>query len=204
MWRFATSGKVLSTPAIYKDKLLIGSFDHYLYCLDKNSGQLIWKFQTEAAVLATPLIVDEVIYFGSYDSYFYALDLNGKRLWDYPTNNSIHFPAVNIGENIIFADRDKYLYCLNEAKKIIWRKKLADQVTSPLVLVKDQVALALNNGKIILVETRNGTTVKTLKNDKNQTVKINYHNNHFMVTDVNGFFSISKFSFPTHSKQPNF
>ena len=36
-------------------KILVGSHDHYLYCLDAN-GQLIWKYETNSPVYATSFI----------------------------------------------------------------------------------------------------------------------------------------------------
>jgi outer membrane protein assembly factor BamB len=42
-WTFLTDGPVRLAPAIWKDRLLVGSDDGFVYCLNAESGELIWK-----------------------------------------------------------------------------------------------------------------------------------------------------------------
>ncbi|NIP22821.1 MAG: PQQ-binding-like beta-propeller repeat protein [Phycisphaerae bacterium] len=42
-WSFFTSGPVRLAPTVWKDRLLFGSDDGFVYCLKAADGQLIWK-----------------------------------------------------------------------------------------------------------------------------------------------------------------
>ena len=45
-WKFATGGRVTSSPAVAAGRVYIGSYDSNFYALDAASGALRWKFAT--------------------------------------------------------------------------------------------------------------------------------------------------------------
>ncbi|MBK6282420.1 MAG: PQQ-like beta-propeller repeat protein [Draconibacterium sp.] len=49
-----------------KGKVVIGSTDGFVYCLDTNGKQL-WKFETGNAIEASALIHENVVYIGNLD-----------------------------------------------------------------------------------------------------------------------------------------
>lgn len=81
-WRFATNGKVYSTPALHKKRMVVASTDGTIYCLDKNTGLEIWKVATGKPIVACPIIDGNTIYIGSSEGKFRALSLkNGTEKW---------------------------------------------------------------------------------------------------------------------------
>ena len=42
-WKFKTEWAVSSSKAVSGDYLYVGSGDSYVYCLNKNKGELKWK-----------------------------------------------------------------------------------------------------------------------------------------------------------------
>jgi len=89
LWKFTTGDNIKSAPVIANGKVVIGSTDGYVYCLD-NNGKLLWKFETGNAIEASALIHENIVYIGNLDGTLYALDLNtGKKLWEYETDNQI-------------------------------------------------------------------------------------------------------------------
>jgi len=44
VWRFVTSGRIVSPPVIADGRCIFGGRDGYLYCVDVASGQLAWRF----------------------------------------------------------------------------------------------------------------------------------------------------------------
>ena len=73
-WRFKTGGPVKSSAAIEGDRVVIGSDDNHVYCLDSH-GEKMWAFKTGDAVEASPLILGDHVYIGSADAQLYKLDL---------------------------------------------------------------------------------------------------------------------------------
>lgn len=45
LWTFTAGGRVDSPPTIYKGRVLFGSADGYVYCLDASDGVAAWRFR---------------------------------------------------------------------------------------------------------------------------------------------------------------
>jgi eukaryotic-like serine/threonine-protein kinase len=89
LWTFTTGDNIKSAPVVDKGKVVIGSTDSFVYCLDLK-GKLLWKFETGNAIEAPALIHDNTVFIGNLDGTLYALDLNtGKKKWEYETDNQI-------------------------------------------------------------------------------------------------------------------
>jgi outer membrane protein assembly factor BamB len=85
-WKFHTSGRVISSPAVANGIVYVGSTDGSLYALDLGSGTLKWKFATQSWVTSSPAIESGTVYFESYDSNFYAVDAGtGQLKWKFAT-----------------------------------------------------------------------------------------------------------------------
>jgi outer membrane protein assembly factor BamB len=96
-WKFHTSGRVISSPAVVKGVVYVGSTDCNLYALDAASGASKWKFETKGWVASSPAVDSGAVYFGSYDSNFYAVDANtGGLKWKFATGGEKHYVAKHI------------------------------------------------------------------------------------------------------------
>lgn len=101
-WSFFTGGPVRLAPAVWQDRLFVGSDDGYLYCLAVDDGRLLWKLRGGPAddrvvgngrlvsrwvVRGGPAVHDGVVYFAAgiwplEGVYVYAVDAaTGKVLW---------------------------------------------------------------------------------------------------------------------------
>ena len=112
----------ISSPAIDRDTLYIGSGDHNVYAIDAQSGTLRWKFTTGDVVHASPAVSHGVVYIGSWDRYFYALDATtGAVKWKFLTGDDevihnqigISSSAAVANGTVYFGCRDSHLYALN-------------------------------------------------------------------------------------------
>jgi outer membrane protein assembly factor BamB/predicted phosphodiesterase len=109
-WHFnGLDGPVVSTPVLYKDAVIFGAWDTYLYSLNKNTGVLNWKWSNGSTVRnyspasCIPVIHDDVIYVVAPDRYLSAVDVNnGNTLW---RNN-----ASTVRESIGISADGKYIY----------------------------------------------------------------------------------------------
>ncbi|RFM27108.1 outer membrane protein assembly factor BamB family protein [Deminuibacter soli] len=122
-WRFKTSGKIYSTPAVAGNSVVVGSSDHFIYCLD-NKGKLRWKVQTEKPVVASPIIGNNIVYIGASDGHFRAIDLqSGKPVWDFGDVSGfvVSKPLLYQG-NVYFGCWNNDFYALDQATgKLVWK-----------------------------------------------------------------------------------
>jgi outer membrane protein assembly factor BamB len=95
-----------SSAAIGTDRVVIGSQDGRLHCVDKKTGKKIWAFSTGGQVDSSPVIIGDKIIFGSADGFLYMLRLtDGKEIWSFEIGESIiSSPAVADGIVVIGAD----------------------------------------------------------------------------------------------------
>lgn len=96
LWKYKTDGVIHSSPAIQDHKVVFGSYDSRVYCLDANTGNEIWTYETGRdtayyvwlGVEASPMIHQDKVYIGSRDAKIYCFDLNsGDTIW---TNNNFN------------------------------------------------------------------------------------------------------------------
>jgi outer membrane protein assembly factor BamB len=82
-WTYETEGPVTGSPVAADGKVVFGSYDKHIYCLDAETGAFNWKFPTGYRVSSTPTLVDGVVYTGADDGYIYAIDADdGTELWN--------------------------------------------------------------------------------------------------------------------------
>src|ERR1044071_2678733 len=44
-WSVRLGSEIKSSPVVYGDRILIGSYDEHLYCVSTRDGSVIWKFK---------------------------------------------------------------------------------------------------------------------------------------------------------------
>jgi eukaryotic-like serine/threonine-protein kinase len=96
---------VISSPTVVGDTLYVGSTDHMLYALDRDSGAVKWKFKTEGRVASSAAVVSGVAYFASYDGNFYAVNTaDGKLKWKFQTGGEHRFAAKHLHGSLPVAE----------------------------------------------------------------------------------------------------
>ncbi len=96
-WKFATGGKVLSSPVADKGVIYFGSYDRNVYAVDAETGVQKWKYSTSGPVASTPAVANGVVYFFSYDGNFYAVDAaSGETRWKFATNGDRRLEAKGL------------------------------------------------------------------------------------------------------------
>jgi outer membrane protein assembly factor BamB/Icc-related predicted phosphoesterase len=149
-WKYQTSGKIYSTPAISEGQVVCASTDSTIYCLNLDLGQLCWKFKTGKAIVASPAIDDQSVYIGSSEGIFRCLDLKtGKLNWEFKgVNNFVESRPLIWQDKVYFGSWGNTFYALNKKTGTIkWkREKYTNRMLSPAA-----VWPVAANGKIFIV-----------------------------------------------------
>ncbi|MFC2167887.1 PQQ-binding-like beta-propeller repeat protein [Acidobacteriota bacterium] len=108
-------GPFFSSPAVTKDRVVIGSRDGYMHCVDRKTGEKIWDFQTFDEIDGSPVIAGDKVIFGSIDGRLYIVNLkNGEKIWSYEIGAAlIGCPAV-AGGFIVIGSEDGRVYMFGE------------------------------------------------------------------------------------------
>lgn len=167
VWRFVTGGKVFSTPAVWRRRVIVGSTDGNIYCLSLKTGELVWKHTCGKSVLAKAALRDGVAYVGSSDHVFRALKIrNGKLLWE--TEGIEGFveckPFVDAGQ-VVFGDWANTLYSLDRRTgRIQWTwKTRSSRMFSPAavypVKAHGKIFIVTPERKTYAIDAKTGQTV---------------------------------------------
>ena len=187
IWEFdALKGPVVSTPLLYKDLIIFGAWDTFLYALNKDTGNLVWKWTNGSAnrmyspAMVIPVAHNDVIYIVAPDRYLSAIDYHtGKTLWRSNEETVRESLGISWDKKLLFGKtmNDKIVAFKTTKEKAVkaWEKDVKfgyDHVPSMLYE---------QNGQIIF-GTRNGVVYNL--NSKTRDVNWKYKIDNSMVNNV--------------------
>lgn len=131
-WKYTTGSYIdLSSPAVAKGVVYVGSDDNNLYALKASSGALLWRYTTGVFIESSPAVANGVVYIGSYDKNLYALNASsGALLWKYTTSYIASSPGVANGVVYVGSD-DNNLYALDASTgALLWKYTTESEILS--------------------------------------------------------------------------
>ena len=113
MWRFRTTGPIISSVVVDSATVYFGSTDGNFYAVNATNAKEKWRFTVEKPIVGSPVIHKGRIYFGGTDGILYCLEAKtGRELWRFKTGASIT-SAPYITEDYIFVgSMDQTIYAL--------------------------------------------------------------------------------------------
>ena len=110
-------GAFFGSPAVGRDRVVIGSRDEFMHCVDRQTGAPLWRFRTRHEIDGSPVIAGDRVVFGSIDGWLYVVGLqDGLPIWSYEIGAAIlGCPAVTGGFVVIGAE-DGRVYTFGETQ----------------------------------------------------------------------------------------
>lgn len=170
VWAFAgISGLVQGKPAIEGANVVFGAWDTHLYCLDKNTGQLLWKWNNGRNQTLfspgniVPVISKGKVFIVAPDRYFTALELKtGKEIWRTNRYRVRESMGVSPDGSEVYAKlmNDSVIAVSAKAKQfdLVWAVNAGigyDHNPCPVAARGNVVSGATKNGLIIAIDRRN-------------------------------------------------
>ncbi len=179
-WVFATEGMIWSRPIISEEILYIGSLDHKMYALNKHTGEQLWSFETRGGIVNAGLILRDVLYFGSLDSIFYSLDKRTGVLQDtYEEATGWYWSDPIADENTIFTavlgGRVHAIGYEDGNFTSRWITDLEHKIVSQLSLVDRWIAVASEDGSIVMVRKDNGQSLRRCRLNSEVRAGVYHH-----------------------------
>ena len=121
-WRFETGAEIAGGAAFWNNRLILASYDSFLYCLSVT-GKELWKFQTRDRINCSPAIADHFTFVAGCDSQLRVIDIE----------DGTETLAVNMNDYLIASPAvvDNFLYvgshggvvtALNwQSGEVLWR-----------------------------------------------------------------------------------
>lgn len=170
-WKFDADYPLEAAPVVFGDRVLFGSGDGILRCMDK-SGKELWRFQARSEILSSPAVAGGTVYFSSSDDRVYALSLGtGEKLWGYSrpsyrivTPRIYASPAYSEGRLFHFFSDGWVAGISAENGKELWSKKIVKSFEDPAnrrrtVLLDSGLVYTIDdNSAVVALSQENGET----------------------------------------------
>src|SRR5688572_5957689 len=135
-------------PTVVGNRVYFGSADSYLYCLDRETGNLIWSFKTNDSLKASPTIVGDRVIASGLDHFIYCLNANdGSLIWKFETDFEVDCSAAVIDNRVYFGSEDGHFYSLNlEDGALIYKTERLGSVEGSFTVDNDRVYVGTEQG----------------------------------------------------------
>ncbi|MCF8371837.1 MAG: PQQ-binding-like beta-propeller repeat protein [Bacteroidales bacterium] len=103
----------IGSPAVYQDFLINTNRDKFVYCLNKNTGELIWKHNTGFKIDASPLVNKSAVLVVNMRGYIQVLNIkDGKLIHEFELGSPVFSNPAIAPNRIYLGAMDGNVYCL--------------------------------------------------------------------------------------------
>ena len=127
-WRYYTQGEIWGGAKMTRDgKVVFGSMDTYLYCLDSETGKQLWNYTVGQEIVGIPLIQDVSIVYGTRENeeeygQVIALKMDGTLRWTYPATSSIESEPAEGPNGVVYVSTvDGKLLAIQADGQLLWK-----------------------------------------------------------------------------------
>jgi outer membrane protein assembly factor BamB len=117
-WSFKNSEAELpfiASPALGKKRVYIGNRDKYVYCFNRENGELIWSVNTLGRVDASPVLLGQQLLVATMRGDLMLLNASdGKITWTYELGSAVFGNPAVIDGYIIAGAQDGRIYCIGQ------------------------------------------------------------------------------------------
>lgn len=164
-WRFATGGKVRSSPVVAADLVLVGSEDGHLYAIDRANGHERWRFRTAGPVTSSPAASKTRVFVVGGGGTLHALELeSGKLLWKLavgeplayeqrpgePRNWDFYVSSPVIADtSVVIGGADGVVYAVDESDGTVrWNRAIGGPIRSTPAVSAGTVFIGTMDGAL--------------------------------------------------------
>ena len=156
IWENSSAAQMIETmPLVSQDKVIFGSWDNYLYCINKNSGTLIWKWTENknfyySPAACFPVSDDKNVFVSTPDKFISAIDLQlGITTWRKQDFNSWESIGISRDKNKIFVKSmlDKFFIASARDGKLIKEIKVGFSLDTMPIQLNDWNDIIIFGGK---------------------------------------------------------
>jgi outer membrane protein assembly factor BamB len=117
-WRYRDRAfPFMSSPAVTPQRILVGSRDKRLHCVNRADGKAVWTFQTRGKVESSPVVAGDRVVVGSDDGRLYIVSLeDGSEVWNYEIGQPVQSSPAVVEGHIVVGSDDGFVYAFTGKK----------------------------------------------------------------------------------------
>jgi outer membrane protein assembly factor BamB len=168
LWTFATGDEIKSSPVVQGNRIVIGSTDGNVYCLDQN-GRQIWKYTAANAIEATALIYGGIVYIGDLSGNLYALRLeDGSLKWRYRTQGQImgapNWWSDGSKSYILIGSYDYFLHCVDVSTgSAVWTYETTNFINGAVAVEGNNAIFGGCDGLLHVIGITSGKALREIQ-----------------------------------------
>jgi outer membrane protein assembly factor BamB len=131
LWRHDTPhGKTASSPAVWRDQLVVHGMDGHVWVLRRSDGRLLWRYDAGSPIESSPVVSNGLDLFGAWNGTITALDLRTHRVrWRVYTGCKITSSAAVAGAALYIGDYCSRLLALRVSDGYIrWSRSVNGRI----------------------------------------------------------------------------
>lgn len=121
-WKHQTMAEIISSAVVVDDRIIFGSYDATLYCLDL-SGKEVWSFETADRINGSPAIAGDITFVTGCDQHLRAINIKtGEQEFDLELERFlIASPCVDNFMLYVGTHESDFLAINLENQEVVWR-----------------------------------------------------------------------------------
>jgi outer membrane protein assembly factor BamB len=148
-WRYdPPRGKMASSPAVFRDQLVVHGMDGVVRVLDRTNGRLLWSKRVGSPIESSPVVHRGVDYFGSWSGRVYALDLRTHRFrWVRSLGAKITSSAALYGGRLYIGDYAGRIVSMSQRPgRVLWVRHVNGRVYGTPAVAHGRVFVPSSTG----------------------------------------------------------
>jgi len=214
IWNRKTQNSLISSQkklslVILKNKLYFNNTLGDITAVNLNDGELLWQSPTQSSLSTSEnfflktsdLIADQsALYFSNNKNEFFSFDINSGAInWKQKINSTLRPTLI---DNYIFTvSIEGYLFVIEKNSGKIVRstnifknfkpKKRIKIKPSGFIVGKDNIYLTTTNGKLLIIDIKNGQTKSILKIDREKILRPSVSNKSLYIAKDNSIIKLN-------------
>ena len=121
-WTFSTDAEIAGGAAMFENRLIVGSHDSFLYCLNPD-GSLEWKFATEDRINCAAAIADDATFVTGCDNHLRVIDIRESKETLAMNLGSYLIASPAIVDNMLYVGThgSEFLAIDWKEARVVWR-----------------------------------------------------------------------------------
>ncbi|MBN1399804.1 MAG: PQQ-like beta-propeller repeat protein [Anaerolineae bacterium] len=158
---FATGNRVWGTPAVDAERVYVGSLDHHLYAIDRQTGAEAWQLDLGGSIPGSVTLADGLLFAGAVDQRLHVVRAeDGSEVWQTPQLGAWVWGEALVHEGRVYFGTlggQVYAYDARSGERIWGPVELNGAVRASPARFEDQLIFGTDTGAAYRVDIASGS-----------------------------------------------